>query len=159
VNRYRAATVAGFLLMTVTSAVWAQTSPSAYCRQSGTDDTLRAVPASLVPAIVRLFHLGATPAAVVSRSTYFRCADRHVLVCSVGANLVCGKADTRRELAGVTAWCRENAGAANVPAYVTGHATIYLWRCDGTRPVAMQSLLSVDPRGFIMQNWKTMGTE
>ena len=159
VSRYCVAAIAVFLLMMVMQAAWAQTSPNAYCRQIGTDDTLRAVPPSLVPAVVRLFQLEAMPVAVVSRSTYFRCADRHVLVCTVGANLICGKADTRRELAGVMAWCLGHAGAPDVPAYVTGHATIYLWRCDGTRPVAAPSLLSVDPRGFIAQNWKRVGSE
>ena len=127
------------LLLAVMRGAWAQTSPSEYCQQIRTDDALRSVPPSLVSAVVRLFQLEAMPPAQVERSTYFRCADGHILVCTVGANLVCGKADTRRDVTSVAAWCRENAGAANVPAYVTGHATVYRGRCDGIRPVAMPS--------------------
>ena len=147
------------LLAAIVQGAWAQTLPAEFCRQVGTDDTLRAVPPSLTPAVVRLFQLEAMPASAVSRSTYFRCADRKVLVCTVGANLVCGKADTRRDLPGVKAWCEEHPGSEIVPAYVTGHATIYSWRCDGPQPVASGSELSIDDRGFISQNWKPVDPE
>jgi hypothetical protein len=134
-------------------------SPAAYCQQAGTDDTLRSVPTSLVPVAVKLFQLEAMPAEQVQRSTYFRCSNHHVLVCHVGANLPCGKADTRRALPSVDAWCADHAGSQDVPAYVTGHATIYQWRCDGTRAVASGSALSVDDRGFVAQYWKQVGSE
>src|SRR5260370_13697596 len=103
-------------MVAVMQGALAQTLPSDYCRQAGTDDTLRPVPSSLVPAVVRLFQLNAMPAAEVSRSTSFRCAGRHVLVCTVGANLVCGKADTRRDLPDVKAWCTAHASSPGVPA-------------------------------------------
>jgi len=131
VSRSLGATMTVLLLLTVMRGAWAQTSPTEYCRQIGTDDTERSVPPSLVSAVVRLFQLETMPSAQVERSTYFRCAEGHVFVCTVGANLVCGKADTRRDLPGVKAWCAEHEGSQNVPAYVTGHATIYLWRCAG----------------------------
>ena len=148
-----------FLPVAIHGAAAAQITPASYCRQVGGDDTLRPVPPLLAPAVIRLFHLGAMPAAQVSRSTSFRCAEHQVLVCTVGANLNCGKADTRRNLPAVDAWCAGHPGSSNVPAYVTGHATIYLWRCDGPRPVAAQSALSVDERGFVSQNWKRIGSE
>ncbi len=129
-------------------------SPGAYCRLTGTDDALRAVPASLVPVVVRLFQLDAMPAAQVRRSTYFRCANRHVLVCNVGANLPCGKADTQRILPGADAWCAGHAGSDPIPMYVTGHATIYRWHCDGPRAAITGTALDVDQRGFIAQYWK-----
>ena len=154
VGRFVGATVKALLLLAATQGAWGQTSPVEYCQQIRTDDTLRTVPPSLVSAVARLFQLEAMPLAQVERSTYFRCADGQVFVCTVGANLACGKADTRRDLPGVRAWCVEHAGSQNVPAYVTGHATFYLWRCDGPRPVASRSALSIDPRGFISQNWK-----
>jgi hypothetical protein len=154
VRRLPGATATVFLLLAATQGAWAQTAPAEYCRQIGTDDALRAVPLSLVPTVVGLFHLKAMPVKQVARSTYFRCADRHILLCTIGANLHCGKAETRRDLPGVKAWCVEHAGSQNIPAYVTGHATIYQWHCDGLRPVASRSALSVDPRGFIAQNWK-----
>lgn len=153
------ATMTVLLLLVVERGAWAQTSPTEYCRQIGTDDTLRSVPSSLVSAVVRLFQLEAMPPAQVERSTYLRCADGHVFVCTFGANLICGKADTRRDLPGLKAWCVEHAGSRNVPAYVSGHATIYLWGCDGPRPVASRSALTVDQRGFISQNWKRVDSE
>jgi hypothetical protein len=151
--------VATVLLVAAIHGAAAQTAPADYCRQVGSDDTLRPVPPSLVPAVVRLFDLQAMPAAQVSRSTSFRCADHQVLVCTVGANLNCGKADTSRDLPGVDAWCADHAGAQDVPAYVTGHATIYSWSCDGARPVASRSALSLDERGFIAENWKRVGSQ
>ena len=147
------------LLLAVMRGAWAQTSPSEYCQQIRTDDALRSVPPSLVSAVVRLFQLEAMPPAQVERSTYFRCAGGHILVCTVGANLVCGKAYRRLALPSVKAWCVEHAGSRNVPAYVSGHATIYLWHCDGSRPVSSRSALTVDQRGFISQNWKRVDSE
>lgn len=135
----------------------AQPSPADYCRRVGTDDTLRAIPAALVPAVARLFQLESMPAEQMQRSTYFRCADRRVFVCNVGANLPCGKADTRRTLPGAVAWCAAHPGSQTVPASATGSATIYQWRCDGPRPVASGPALGVDRRGFVAQYWKRLG--
>jgi hypothetical protein len=86
-------------------------SPEEYCQQIGTDDALRAIPTSLVPVAVRLFQLDARPAEQLQRSTYFRCANRHVLLCNLGANLPCGKADTRRDIPGADGWCADHAGS------------------------------------------------
>src|SRR6516165_12839607 len=93
VGRFVGATVKALLLLAATQGAWGQTSPVEYCQQIRTDDTLRTVPPSLVSAVVRLFQLEAMPLAQVERSTYFRCADGQVFVCTVGANLACGKAD------------------------------------------------------------------
>jgi hypothetical protein len=74
--------------------------------------------------------------------------------CMVGANLVCDKADQRRALPGATAWCRENPGANVIPMAATGHATIYEWSCNGRNAVPGKALVSVDPQGYIANNWK-----
>lgn len=132
----------------------AETSPQALCLAAATDDRLRPIPGSLVPAAVRLFHLQAMPAAQIRRSTYFRCFERHVLVCNVGANLPCGKADTRRHLPAAEAWCAGHTGAAFIPMYVTGHDTVYAWRCDGPTAVIAKAIFEVDRRGFIRRFWK-----
>src|SRR5215472_5181922 len=81
-----------------------------FCRAKGIDDTLRLIPQSLVPAAKRLFGLERMPEEQIRRSTVFRCADGRVLLCTYGANLPCGKANTDRRPAGVEAWCRENPG-------------------------------------------------
>jgi hypothetical protein len=99
-------------------------SPGEYCQKIGTDDALRVIPTSLVPDAVRLFQLDAMPAKQVQQSTYFRCANHHVRVCNVGANLPCGKADTRRHLPGANDWCASHAGSDFIPMYVIGHTRI-----------------------------------
>ncbi|MGH7105824.1 MAG: hypothetical protein ACREFT_04895 [Acetobacteraceae bacterium] len=132
----------------------AAASPAATCRRLGTDDRLRPIPGSLVPAATRLFGLEAMPANQVERSTVFRCFEGKVLVCNYGANLPCGKADTRRKLAGASDWCANNPDAAFIPMYVTGHDTIYRWRCHDGDALTTATVFSIDPRGFITQFWK-----
>ena len=76
------------------------------------------------------------------------------MACTVGANLNCGKADTRRDLPGATAWCRENPDSDFIPMFATGHETIYDWRCTKGQAVAGNKLVTVDPEGFVAENWK-----
>jgi len=79
------------------------------------------------------------------------------MVCTVGANLPCGKADTKRAPSpGVVKWCRDNPDTEVVPAVATGHDTIYAWRCRGGAPSIVRQTLHVDPRGFIAEFWKAL---
>ena len=124
------------------------------CRGGATDDTPRPIPDSLVPAAVRLFGLEAMPAGTgqaLDAIPLRRGADS---VCNLGANLPCGKANTRRDLPAADAWCAENPGSDFIPMYVTGHDTIYRWRCDGTKAAISGEPLAVDRRGFIARLWK-----
>jgi len=97
------------------------------------------------------------PAREAIATTVFRCAGGHVLVCTTGANLPCGPANTSRTPGpGVVAWCRDNPDAAMVPAVASGHDTIYEWVCrDGVAQIARQAL-KVDPRGFIVEFWRVL---
>ena len=142
----------GFLCFPMLSA--AASSPAALCRKLGTDDRLRPIPQSLVPAARRLFGLHAMPAIWVRRSTLFRCFERQVLVCNLGANIPCGKADTRRDLPAADRWCAGHPGSSFIPMAVTGHDTIFRWHCAGTRAAASGPPLKRDPRGFIAHLWK-----
>lgn len=128
--------------------------PTRYCRSAVTDDTLRPIPPSLVPVVTRLFHLGAMPEAQIRSSTYFRCSEGDVLVCNGGANLPCGKANTSRDLPGTAAWCGEHPGSDFIPRYITGHDTIYHWRCVAGKPAISGRPFSVDSRGFVSRFWK-----
>jgi hypothetical protein len=132
----------------------ARGSPATLCRTLGTDDRLRPIPASLVPAARRLFELHTMPAAWIRRSTLFRCFDRHVLICNLGANLPCGKADTSRSLPAADKWCAGHPGSDFIPMYVTGHDTIYRWHCAGSRAAVGGTPLKTDRRGFIARFWK-----
>jgi hypothetical protein len=128
-------------------------SPEALCRKLGTDDRLRPISAALVPAATRLFGLHAMPAAWIRRSTYFRCFERQVLICNLGANLPCGKGNTSRRLPAAGNWCAGHPDSDFIPMYVTGHDTIYHWRCAGKRAVT-GTPLALDRRGFIARFWK-----
>ena len=94
---------------------------------------------------------------VAVKSTVFRCGNGHVLVCTVGANLVCDRANTSRTPGrGPVDWCREHPNDAMIPAVATGHDTMCLWRCNNGVPKIDRQALDVDARGFIVQNWKSL---
>jgi hypothetical protein len=146
------AATAPALLLTAPPGTAASSQP--LCHGDATDDETRPIPGSLAPAAVRLFGLSAMPVEQVRRSTVYRCAAGRVLLCNRGANLPCGKADTSRDLPAADAWCAENPGADFIPMYITGHDTIYRWRCDGKEAATTGAPLAVDQRGFISRYWK-----
>jgi len=130
--------------------------PAAACARIINDDTLRPIPKSLAPAVNTV--LGTTMSADVAvKTTVFRCANGHVLVCTVGANLTCGPANTSRTPgSGQVAWCRERPNDAFIPAVATGHDTIYTWRCHNGAPQIIRQTLDADARGYIVQYWKQL---
>ncbi len=126
-------------------------SPRAYCARAGTDDEVRAAPASLAADIRRLFHVDGRFAV---RSSFYRCADGAVLVCWVGANLPCGKANAAKELPAATQWCQAHENSDFIPMAVTGHDTLYSWRCAGGTAVPGAPVGPLDARGFFADYWK-----
>jgi hypothetical protein len=36
----------------------------------------------------------------------------------------------------------------------TGHDTIYAWSCKGHRAIADKAAMTVDPQGYIADNWR-----
>jgi hypothetical protein len=127
--------------------------PRAYCARVGDDDELRAPPRSLAPAIHRLFNIGG---AYALQTTYYRCAGGDVLLCAVGANLPCGKADTSTAIPAATQWCEMHESSNFIPMVVTGHDTLYSWRCVGRTAEAGDPIAKVDSRGFFVNNWKKL---
>lgn len=109
------------------------------------------VPADLAAAVAKTFQVDA---GAVRQAAFVRCVGPTLMGCYVGANLNCDKANTRRTLAGATAWCRDNPGAKDIPMAATGHDTIYAWSCAGRRAVAGKAVMAVDPQGYIADNWK-----
>lgn len=130
--------------------------PAETCARAGTDDSLRPIPASLAATARRLFGLDA-PDAVVARTTVFRCAGGAVLLCNTGANLPCGRANTDRGLASAARYCRDNPDDASIPMVVTGHDTVYRWRCRGGEAEAGEPVERTDARGFVARLWKPAG--
>jgi hypothetical protein len=130
--------------------------PTAVCARVGTDDTPRAIPEGLVAAVNAVFGTR-MPVKVAVATTVFRCADGHVLVCTTGANLPCGAADTSRTPGpGAVEWCRTRPSADFIPAFATGHSTIYAWRCENGQARIVRQLQGVDPRGFVARYWKRL---
>jgi len=130
--------------------------PAAICARIGTDDVVRPIPQGPVPAVNRMFGT-AMPTRVVMSTTVFRCAGGHVLVCTVGANLPCGRANTSRMPGpGSVDWCRDHPDATSIPAVATGHDTIFTWRCRSGTPLIDRQAREVDTRGFVSQYWKRL---
>jgi hypothetical protein len=136
----------------------AEEDPFHYCRRVTLDDNPRPAPASLVPALAMAFN--ESQSTVRERLRFgafrFRCYQGAVMGCSMGANLNCGKADTRTRNDGADAYCRENPNDPNIPAVATGHATVLRWHCVGTHAVASRGYQPVDPRGFDLSNWQVL---
>jgi hypothetical protein len=109
------------------------------------------VPANLVAQVAAALQIDAPMA---KGASYVRCVGPTLMACAIGANLVCGKADRRRDSPGATAWCRDNPGAKIVPMAATGHATIYEWSCVDHRAVPGKAVMAVDRHGYIAENWK-----
>jgi len=134
---------------------WAET-PAARCAALGTNNTLLPVPESLAGRVNAVFGT-AMPASMIAASTVYRCAGGQVTVCTAGADLPCGPGDTSRVAApGEIAWCRQNPDADYIPAFATGHDTIFAWRCRGGAPSIAKQVFDVDSEGFIQQFWKRL---
>jgi hypothetical protein len=130
--------------------------PAAVCARLGNDDTLRPIPAILVPAINIVFGTKMSIIQAVD-TTVFRCVNGRVLVCTIGANQPCGPANTSRVPGpGAVDWCRGHPHAKFIPAVVTGHDTIFAWKCRNVTPWATRQVHPADTRGFIAQYWKEL---
>lgn len=147
---------------TSTSAPSTTADPWAYCRQVGTIDAPDArysgepVPPAIAEGIRRATGASdSAPLDVFVRGTSWRCMDGKVLACTVGANLPCGeKANTSRTpSAAMTEFCAANAEAAVIPAFVTGRATVYEWRCSAGAPSVVRQVVEADAQGFLASFW------
>lgn len=148
--------VLGGLFAVFNSAAAKTDRPPDVCRPGMTDDRLMPLPPELVDRARQVFHLH-MPDELIRKTTVYRCADGRTLLCTTGANLACGKADTSRDLPSVAAWRRDHADSDDVPMFVTGHHTIYAWRCSGGKPLIGGTVATVDARGFLSRNWKDAG--
>lgn len=128
------------------------------CRAGETDAATRPIPASVAPAIIATFRANMTSAQVI-RNGVMRCVDGHLMACLTGANLNCGKADTSKVNRGATEWCRSHPDADFVPAFASGHQTIYDWRCDGGQPVIARQVGHVDKGGYVIEHWKRVNNQ
>jgi hypothetical protein len=125
-----------------------------YCARVGNDDQLRPLRSELVADARRLFNIGSyLPTEFVATSTFMRCMNGKAWLCYVGANLACAKAEVSRTSEGADAYCRQNPDATGVPMSATGHATLFSWKCVGSKAKVDQQIEHADPRGFLSENW------
>lgn len=144
------------VVLTLLSAVPALAANMQLCRPGQTDAAPKPLPPSLVGAARAGFGYTQMPTAMVTRMTVFRCAAGQPMMCSAGANLPCGKADTATTLPAVSQYCAANPDTDFVPAYVTGHDTLYQWHCAGGQAVAA-SPAPLDAQGYFAEYWKAAG--
>jgi hypothetical protein len=144
------------------------TDPFAYCAAVGDLDQPDAryvgqqVPDVIAKALRKAS--GAAPDAPLDlflQGSYWRCMDGKVYGCFVGANIPCwSKANTdRTPTAAETEFCQTQPNAGSIPAAVTGHETVYEWRCNNGTPVIVRQVFQVDSRGFTADFWYELGSD
>lgn len=133
--------------------------PFAYCTVNGTVDEPSGsfrpnpVPAVLAPLIPKAMGLPAGTE-LPPAGLYWRCMDKAVWVCSVGANLPCAtKADRSERNPGAETWCRDNPDRDFVPAFAAGYETFYDWSCREGKAVRGKANGTLDRRGYRTDIW------
>jgi len=136
--------------------------PFNYCAAVGTIDlpdgryTGPKTPEAVVKGLMKASGVSADmPQEVFSQGTFWRCMDKQVYGCFVGANLPCdSKANTSQEpLPTMNDFCKANPNSDFIPAAATGHDTIYAWSCKNDTAVAGQQVFHVDAQGYISEIW------
>lgn len=138
------------LIVAAVSPVKPGWAAGAYCPNPG-HATPGKVPTDLMGAVATTFQIDND---AVRNAAFVRCVGPKLMGCYIGANLDCDKAETSRSLPGATAWCRGNPGSKIIPMSATGHDTIYEWSCKGRHAIAGKAMVTVDPQGYIADNWR-----
>jgi hypothetical protein len=148
---------------TPVSAQATYTDPFAYCSAVGTIDIPDsryngvAMPDTLIQGYLKATGLqnNGEPMDLLRTTTSWRCMDKSVYVCNIGANLPCdSKADTNKNpTQAMQDFCKANQNADSIPMSVTGHATIYSWGCAKDTPRLLSQVFQVDAAGYITNIW------
>ncbi len=139
------------------------TDPFAYCAAVGTIDSPDArymgptVPDEIINGFKKAAGLEASsePSDVFKKTTIWRCMAGKVYACNFGANLPCdSKADTNKvPTQEMMDYCTANPGSDFIPMSVTGHATVYSWRCTQAKAELVQQIATVDAQGYLASIW------
>jgi hypothetical protein len=136
--------------------------PFAYCAAVGTVDTPDArytgpqLPETVISGVKKALDMPAdVPAEVLQQGTFWRCMNGQVYACFVGANLPCqAKANTDRTPTDAEKeFCQQNLNADVIPMAVTGHESVYEWRCNNDQPEVVRQFAQPDERGFVSNIW------
>lgn len=159
------ACVAGLALLAAACGAGGQSSyadPFAYCSAVGTVDTpdARYTGAKLPDDVAQGLQVAmglptGMPPPPIADNSYWRCMDGKVYACTVGANLPCmEKASTDSNPTNeMKDYCKANPASNFIPMAVTGHATVYEWRCSNGTPEVASQMVTPDARGFLSNIW------
>ncbi len=117
-----------------------------YCAGLGTKTDVKPIPELLVPYANSVFFDGA------ASSTEYRCIANQIYICENGNGFNCDRPSTKRHNSSVDQFCRENPSASSVPFAVSGHGSVYAWKCVGTN-AAIAHTESTDKEGFRTEMW------
>ncbi len=139
----------------------ASTNPFDYCASVGTEDQPAIetedgkLPPEIIQGMVDQNVISADAPDAILQGAFWRCMDGNVYVCVVGANLPCTEqadmSDTPTPE--MNNFCSDNANSDFIPASVTGRATVYSWKCDGTDAVVDQQVFTPDEQGYLSDFW------
>jgi Tol biopolymer transport system component len=92
---------------------------------------------------------------IFRQTTIWRCMDGVVYACNFGANLPCdSKANIdKNPTQAMNDYCQANPNSDFIPMYVTGHDTIYTWRCNEGTAEALEQVGRVDAAGYLADIW------
>jgi hypothetical protein len=137
--------------------------PFAYCAAVGTVDTPDArytgpqVPNEVINGFKKAAGLEASaePMDMFRKTTIWRCMNDKVYACNFGANLPCdSKANTdKTPTQAMEDYCKASPNSDFIPMSVTGHDTIYSWRCADNRAELLDQIGKVDAAGYLAQIW------
>lgn len=137
--------------------------PFAYCAAVGTVDTPDArysgpaVPDVIINGFKKAAGLEAStePIEMFRKTTIWRCMDGKVYACNFGANLPCdSKGNTDRTPSkAMEDYCFANPDSDVIPMSVTGHDTVYSWRCAKESPQLLEQIAQLDAAGYLAQIW------
>lgn len=135
--------------------------PFAYCASINTVDapdvryTGDKIPQVIVRGLRQTLDVPSNaPDDLFSRGSSWRCMNGEVYACNVGANLPCeSKANVdKNPTEAEKDFCSKNPNA-DIPEAVTGHDTLFEWRCNNFTPRAGRQIFHVDARGYISEIW------
>lgn len=137
------------------------TDPFAYCAAVKDVDapdarwTGHKLPEAITQGEVSLGLVSADAPPDILGNAVWRCMGGKVYLCSFGANLPCDeKAGTsKKPTPGMNDFCKTTPASDMIPAYITGHATVYDWSCKDGAPVPGKQLVKPDARGFLSNIW------
>lgn len=146
-----------------TQAPTSFTDPFEYCAAVGTIDkpdsryTGEAVTDDIIEGYKQSAKLDAStmPSEQWKKATIWRCMGARVYACNFGANLPCdSKAETdKTPTQAVTDFCKNEPDAEFIPMAVTGHATVYNWRCTKREPAIVEQVVQPDAQGYLSNIW------